>query len=557
MPLASEPPVALQRFGIPLFIVLYAVLAIGGPVIFAVYDYYRTTGAAEEHLTFQVERLARSATANLEEVDQTLGAVLAPGEPAERASPADEGRILQNLRDRVDLESTVAALAFQRADGRVVATSPEAGRVAGTVLRDLSPGGALSVEPLNDGGATPASTVAVARQAAGGASALALVPVEALADMRDLVLWDEAETVSAWTTRGALLAAASSRSGQASAPVFPTLPGAEVQASPDVVATSDTAGNSVVWRSVAEGSLIVAAAVDRSVILWPWYLRSGLVVLASLVLTAKAAVVFWLLRSRERERRQMVERLARAERLEALGSMAGGIAHDFRNFLSLCGSLADRLGREVDGEAEPTLRQMEAALERGQSLTRSLTSFAKSGDFSLHEADPGALIRGIEPLLRQACGSRIDLRVTVALDLWTCGLDPGQFDSAIVNLVVNARAAMPEGGRITIGVRNFRGRPSPVDPSGEYVLIDVEDTGHGMPSNVLQRIGEPFFTTRTGEGGSGIGLSQSFSFVRRIGGNLTVESDEGKGTRVTLALRRFRGAPVASDVMLGRRQARA
>lgn len=534
---ADRPAIGFHRFGIPLFIILYAVLAIGGPIIFAVYDYYRTTGEAEEHVERQAQRLGRETADNVHAVDQALFAVIDIGRTLDPSGTRD-GEALRRLQSRAEGMLAGDGLALVARDGKVLATSPEAERIAGAA-RQAAPAQGLTVETTGARNTWPVETVSMTRVTDDGIRAVAIVATRELLDLPDLVLWEEAGSASVWTRSGQLLGVASARSDATGAPTFPLdAPGAEAEPT-NGGGRIETADDLAAWLPIANTDLIVTASLDRSMILWPWYIRCALVVLASLVLTAKAAVVYFLMRSKERERLRMTERLARAERLEALGSMAGGIAHDFRNFLMLCASLSQRLGREVGEAAQPTVRQMESALERGQSLARSLTSFARSGDFSLHEANPGALIRSMEPLLRQACGQRIDLRIQTAPDLWTCGLDPGQFDSAIVNLVVNARAAMPDGGRITIDARNVRGRPSPADPFGDYVLVSVEDTGQGMSSGVLKRAGEPYFTTK-GESGSGIGLSQSFSFVRRIGGNLSVDSEEGKGTRVTLALRRFR-----------------
>ncbi|WP_147652685.1 PAS domain S-box protein [Vulcaniibacterium gelatinicum] len=241
------------------------------------------------------------------------------------------------------------------------------------------------------------------------------------------------------------------------------------------------------------------------------------------------------------QRRRTEEQLAHAQRLDAIGQMTGGVAHDFNNLLTvMSGSLqlldaeyADRPGaREIIASA---LR----SVERGAELTAKLLAFARRQRLSPRALDPAAMLADLERLLRGTLGDRVRLRIECPSGLPAVFADPSQLDSALVNLALNARDAMPDGGEIRIGAAERWVTADPTRPEqrpGHYVTFTVADTGHGMTPEVRARAFEPFFTTKAMGRGSGLGLSMVYGFVRQSGGHLQIDSQPGHGTRIELFL---------------------
>ncbi len=244
------------------------------------------------------------------------------------------------------------------------------------------------------------------------------------------------------------------------------------------------------------------------------------------------------------------------DQLAQVGQLTGGVAHDFNNLLAvILGNLelaeeAIEDGSDLRGFLDPALR----ATKRGAELTQRLLAFARKQTLRPKSIDLSELVLGMGDLLQRTLGETIEVRISNADELWMCQVDPGQLENALLNLAINARDAMPEGGRLTIETANVESDDGATTSqakrgSRDYVLLTVSDTGAGMSSEILERAFEPFFTTKGVGQGSGLGLSMVYGFARQSGGRVTIDSGEGQGTTVKLYLPRERGAarPVEED----------
>lgn len=236
-------------------------------------------------------------------------------------------------------------------------------------------------------------------------------------------------------------------------------------------------------------------------------------------------------RSAEEQRERATRRLA------GLGEMTGGIAHDFRNLLAAIESglrLAERKSEEPE-KVRACIAEAREAIDRGVELTSQLLAFAKHQELDPHAGDLNDFLRTFEPFLRYGAGPRVRVKLELGPDIPDCLVDPAFFDAAVLNLVVNARDAMPNGGEVRIVTAQLgQGPVAPDAPGpGRYVRVRVEDDGDGMPEEVLRRVFDPFFTTK-GEKGTGIGLSQVHAFTQMVGGEIRIASEPGIGTAVDL-----------------------
>jgi signal transduction histidine kinase/DNA-binding response OmpR family regulator len=252
----------------------------------------------------------------------------------------------------------------------------------------------------------------------------------------------------------------------------------------------------------------------------------------------------------EAERQAAQEALRQVQKMEAVGKLTGGVAHDFNNVLQIIAGNLQLLGRAVAGDIA-ALRHLEAALEgvdRGAKLAAQLLAFARRQPLAPSVVDLGALVQRMEGLLRRAVGEAVSVETSTGEGLWNACVDPNQMESAILNLALNARDAMDARGRLRIAIANavlderYAARHAEVTP-GEYVMVAVSDDGRGMTSDVLERAFEPFFTTKPEGAGTGLGLSMVYGFVRQSGGHVHIESRPGAGTAVRLYLPRSRAEP--------------
>ena len=230
--------------------------------------------------------------------------------------------------------------------------------------------------------------------------------------------------------------------------------------------------------------------------------------------------------------------LAEAQKLEALGQLTGGVAHDFNNLLMVLTGNIHTLKRAAAGDQKATraAAAIELAAQRGAALTRQLLTFARRQRVNPLGVNPRELIEALREVLTSALGASIHLVVEIPDDIWPITIDVSEFEMALVNLVLNARDAMPEGGVVTIRARNVACEE--LSELGECVAISVEDTGFGIPSDVISRIFDPFFTTKPVGKGTGLGLSQVHGFVHQAGGTVKVSSQLDKGTTLTMLLPR-------------------
>ncbi len=234
--------------------------------------------------------------------------------------------------------------------------------------------------------------------------------------------------------------------------------------------------------------------------------------------------------------RRMEEQLLHVQKSEALGRLAAGIAHDFNNLLTPIGTIAEHVGRSLD-PTDPRhvdLDEICRSVDRGAKLTRQLVSIARRDAGRPELLDLGTAVRELAHLLRRTVDDRVELSIVVQTDAWPVRMDPGQLDQVLLNLAINARDAMPDGGKLRIAVANATDRvPGP----GDWVEVVVTDTGAGMDETVRLRAFEPFFTTK-GTGGTGLGLSTCLNIVQEAGGSLSVESQPGRGATFRIALPR-------------------
>ncbi len=246
-------------------------------------------------------------------------------------------------------------------------------------------------------------------------------------------------------------------------------------------------------------------------------------------------------------RRELEADLVQSRKLEAVGRLAGGIAHDFNNVLTAIIGNVELVARETreDSTASVCLRAIRAASERASNLTRQLLSFARRQIVFPRVVEPNPLIEAVAELLRPLLGEEIRLELSLAGDAWPIRIDVGQFEQLLVNLAVNARDAMPSGGRLTVQTDNVavdlaRG---PFElPCGDYVRVQVTDTGHGIPTELQAHVFEPFFTTKPAGRGTGLGLATCHGIVKQSGGHIELASAAGRGTRVIVFLPRASGS---------------
>jgi PAS domain S-box-containing protein len=242
-------------------------------------------------------------------------------------------------------------------------------------------------------------------------------------------------------------------------------------------------------------------------------------------------------------RRQIEAQLVQAQKMEAVGQLAGGIAHDFNNLLAVVSGNVEMAKEDLapNGELSEMLAAALGAAQRGAELTHRLLAFSRKQPLQPTAVDLRERIAGLHGLLNRALGETIDVQVDLPPALWWCYADPAQLDTTILNLAVNARDAMPKGGELKVAAYNKRldvdyASANPDAHEGDYVCLEVSDTGLGMSDEVLARAFDPFFTTKPAGKGTGLGLSMVYGFVRQSGGHIKIYSELGEGTTVRIYL---------------------
>jgi len=253
------------------------------------------------------------------------------------------------------------------------------------------------------------------------------------------------------------------------------------------------------------------------------------------------------------QRKQLEEQLRQSQKMEAVGQLTGGLAHDFNNMLTgVIGSLDIMRRRIADGRTEDLGRFMDAAstsAERAAGLTHRLLAFSRQQSLDTRAVDVNELVGSMEDLLTRTLGEQTRLQVRLDTATWPAWSDANQLESAILNLAINARDAMPAGGVLTLETANVSlGVETDLTvPAGDYVHIRVQDTGTGIPPDVIDRVFDPFFTTKPIGQGTGLGLSMIYGFMRQAGGGVSVASEPGVGTTIDLYLPRAASVSTVDD----------
>jgi signal transduction histidine kinase len=258
------------------------------------------------------------------------------------------------------------------------------------------------------------------------------------------------------------------------------------------------------------------------------------------------AVINTRLHEEMEERRKTEEALGQRQKMEAIGQLSGGIAHDFNNLIMIVKGnlqlLQRKLGDEA-GSAATNITSANEALDRAANLTQRILAFSRQQPLTPQHVNLSTLAQGLAELLRHSTGEKVE--ITMRLDgAWSALCDIGQMENVILNLAINARDAMPEGGQLTIETRDITLTAPPLDMEsqnftpGDYVSLAMADTGTGMSHDVRQRAVDPFFTTKPLGKGTGLGLSMAFGFVQQSGGHLLIDSAPDKGTTITILLPR-------------------
>ena len=250
--------------------------------------------------------------------------------------------------------------------------------------------------------------------------------------------------------------------------------------------------------------------------------------------------------------RDAESRLHQAQKMDAVGHLTGGVAHDFNNLLTVIIGALDLDPQRIPAEMRPSIEQALRAAERGASLTHRLLAFSRQQMLVTRSVDFNRLIGDMDELLRRTLGEHVEIELKLADDLWPALADSGQVENSLLNLAINARDAMPDGGKLTIETTNvhldddYASNNAEVAP-GDYVMMAVTDTGTGMPPDVLAHVFEPFFTTKDVGKGTGLGLSMIYGFAKQSGGHAKIYSEVGHGTTVRLYLPRLTNQSPASD----------
>ena len=302
------------------------------------------------------------------------------------------------------------------------------------------------------------------------------------------------------------------------------------------------------YRKIAGFPVYVLSGMQTSTVTAEWlsYMSGHLMFGLPLTAFLFAGLALALRRTRrlydEADRREVAEgALRQAQRLEAIGQLTGGVAHDFNNLLMIIsGSLARLRGDLTDKKHVRILDMISTATQRGETLTRQLLTYSRQQTLTPQVIDLSQRLPAFRELLTRSLRTDIEINVDVPDEACAVRIDPGEFELAILNLAVNAKDAMPNGGTLSIRAKavTLKAEATEEGLSGEFVAIRIADNGQGIAPDVLMRVFEPFFTTKDIGKGTGLGLSQVYGFARQSGGAATVSSAEGRGTAITIYLPR-------------------
>jgi two-component system NtrC family sensor kinase len=325
-----------------------------------------------------------------------------------------------------------------------------------------------------------------------------------------------------------------------------------------VTATSpfDTVERMVAYRRLPRHRIYVVAGLEKRTVIHDWmramfgHLMFGvpatvtMVVLAWIALrrTRRESMAYARLHQEVAQRELTESALRQSQKMEAVGRLTGGIAHDFNNLLTaILGNidLAVLRLRNAEERVQRNLSSARDAAQRAVSLINRLLSYSRQHPLEVKTVDVNRLVQGMSELLRRSIGETIVIDTALAAGVWKTAVDPNQLESAILNLSVNAKDAMPDGGRLTIETAKATLSDADVAAhedlaSGQYVMLAVTDTGSGMSQDVIDHAFEPFFTTKPTGMGTGLGLSMVYGFVKQSRGHIRIDSAVGRGTRITL-----------------------
>jgi two-component system NtrC family sensor kinase len=320
------------------------------------------------------------------------------------------------------------------------------------------------------------------------------------------------------------------------------------------------------FRKLPRVDIYVTTGVDTADITEAWmagmsrHLIFGLPATAALIAlcllalrrTRREAAVNQILREEIARREASEEALRQAQKMEAVGRLTGGIAHDFNNLLTAIIGNLDLALRRIDGQERVRgwLANSRQAADRAAALVQRLLAFSRQHPLEVKSVDINRLVANMSDLLGHTIGETVAIETVLAGGLWSAAIDPNQLENAIINLAVNARDAMPEGGRLTIETANCHLDEYYVEQvgddiaPGQYVMVAVSDSGAGMTREVMNRAFEPFFTTKPSGVGTGLGLSQVYGFAKQSGGHVRIYSEIAEGTTVKLYFPRFTGTDI-------------
>ncbi len=307
------------------------------------------------------------------------------------------------------------------------------------------------------------------------------------------------------------------------------------------VYVSCTYSQPAIWAAWSRRALLFSASIfTPSIVLW--------FVLAFSLRRLAAEQQAWERWQAEASMRRSIETAYRQSRkMEALGNLVGTVAHDFNNLLTIIATNVQIARRRGASTLDRELSAIERALKSGQSLTRQLLGVARKQPLRSETIDLSRWMAASRELLRASLGAKAGLVVDIGRDVWPIEVDSAELELALINVAINARDAMPSGGRFTVRATNVRLEPEGgFALTGEFVQISLEDTGSGMPADVLAHAFEPLYTTKPNGMGTGLGLPQVFAFCDRSGGLATIDSTPGNGTSVRLYLPRAHEAPAAT-----------